>query len=249
MTLRLNRISVWLHKWIGLIVAIQIAFWVIGGLVMVSLPIDRVRGEHRLAEVPAAALDLNQTLPLTQIAAAAGVDPARADLQTTPRGPVWTLTPAEGDAVRVSATTGRPLPAYDAAEAEQLAASQYQGPGRPLTADLLAEAPVETGRDGPLWRVEFNDPEGTRFYLDPSTGAVVSRRSDMWSLFDIMWRLHILDFGPGGDNINSWWLILLAAVSVVVVVTGLILLWLRVARDLAVQAARRRAATMQSNEG
>ena len=54
-----------------------------------------------------------------------------------------------------------------------------------------------------------------------------------------MWRLHILDFGSAGDNINSWWLILLAAISVVVVVTGLILLWLRISRDIAVRRARR----------
>jgi uncharacterized iron-regulated membrane protein len=233
MSARLNRISVWLHKWVGLVVAIQIAFWVIGGLVMVALPIERVRGEHRLAEPPAVQLDLDQARPLADVAAGAGVDPVRAELGLTPRGAVWTLTPADGAPVRLSARTGRPMPAYDATEARRLATLQYQGPGEARSADLLAEAPAETGREGPLWRVQFDDPEGTRFYLDTATGAVVSRRSDLWSLFDTMWRLHILDFGPGGDNINSWWLILLAGISVIVVVTGLILLVLRIGRDIA----------------
>lgn len=238
MSVRLNRISVWLHKWIGLIVAVQIAFWVIGGLVMVALPIERVRGEHRLAETPVVALDIASTVPLADAARAAGITPARAELAASPRGPIWVLTPTEGEPVRLNATTGQPLPAYDATEATRLAVSQYQGPGQAVAADLLPTAPVETGREGPVWRVDFNDPEGTRFYLDTATGAVVSRRSDVWTVFDVMWRLHILDFGPAGDNINSWWLILLAAVSGVVVVTGLILLWLRVGRDIA--AARRR---------
>ena len=239
MNVRLNRISVWLHKWIGLIVAVQIAFWVIGGLVMVALPIERVRGEHRLAEAPAVQLDLAGAVPLAQAAQAAGVDPAHAELSSTPRGPIWTLSPTEGEAVRLSATTGQPMPAYDAGEAIRLAQGQYRGPGQAISANLLAEAPVETGREGPLWLVDFNDPEGTRFYLDTVTGAVVSRRSDMWTVFDGMWRLHILDFGPAGDNLNSWWLILLAAVSVVVVITGLILLWLRISRDIAVRRVRR----------
>lgn len=239
MSVRLNRISVWLHKWIGLIVAVQIAFWVIGGLVMVALPIERVRGEHRLAETPAVALDMAATVPLADAVRAAGIAPAQAELTATPRGPVWVLTPAQGAPVRLSATSGQALPAYDAAEAIRLAQGQYRGPGQAVSADLLAEAPVETGREGPLWLVDFNDPEGTRFYLDAMTGAVVSRRSDMWTVFDIMWRLHILDFGPAGDNLNSWWLILLAAVSVVVVITGLILLWLRISRDVAVRRARR----------
>lgn len=233
MSARLNRISVWLHKWVGLIVAVQIAFWVIGGLVMVALPIERVRGEHRLAETPAVQLDLDQARSLADIAAAAGVDPVRAELSMTPRGAVWTLTPAEGVPVRLSARSGQPMPAYDATEATRLATIQYQGPGDARSAELLTEAPVETGREGPLWRVEFDDQEGTRFYLDTATGAVVSRRSDLWSLFDTMWRLHILDFGPAGDNINSWWLVLLAGISVIVVVTGLILLVLRIGRDIA----------------
>lgn len=238
MSVRLNRISVWLHKWIGLIVAVQVCFWVIGGLVMVALPIERVRGEHRLAETPVVALDVAGATPLAEAAGAAGIDPVRAELTTTPRGPVWVLTPAEGAPVRLSAVSNQPLPAYGADEATRLAIAQYQGPGQVVGTELLPEAPVETGREGPLWRVDFDDPEGTRFYLDTATGAVVSRRSDLWSLFDTMWRLHILDFGPAGDNLNSWWLILLAAVSVIVVITGLILLWLRISRDLAVRRAQ-----------
>lgn len=239
MSVRLNRVSVWLHKWIGLIVAAQICFWVIGGLVMVALPIERVRGEHRLAEAPVVQLDATRIVPLADAAAAAGVTPTRAELSSTPRGPVWTLTPAEGEPIRLSATTGQALAAFDATEATRLATSQYRGPGQAVSTELLAAAPVETGREGPLWLVDFNDAEGTRFYLDTTTGAVVSRRSDVWSLFDVMWRLHILDFGPAGDNLNSWWLILLAAISVVVVVTGVILLFLRIGRDIAVRRARR----------
>ncbi len=116
-------------------------------------------------------------------------------------------------------------------EASGIAAGQYAGPGRPIGAELLPDAPRETGRDGPLWRVNFDDAEATRLYLDPETGAVVSRRSDLWSFFDLMWRLHILDFDTG-ENINSWWLLLIAAVTLILVITGLVLLWIRIAGDL-----------------
>ena len=46
-----------------------------------------------------------------------------------------------------------------------------------------------------------------------------------------MWRLHILDFDTG-ENINSWWLLLIAAVTLILVITGLVLLWIRIAGDL-----------------
>jgi uncharacterized iron-regulated membrane protein len=234
---RVNRISTWLHKWIGLVVAVQVVFWVLGGLVMVALPIERVRGEHRIAETEAQVLDIPAAVPLAVAVEASGVQPVQAALAATPRGPAWTLTPAEGRPVRLSAATGRPFGSFAADEAKQLAAAQYSGPGRAVSAVRLDQAPQETGREGPLWRVDFDDPESTRLYLDPETGAVVSRRSDLWSFFDLMWRLHILDFDTG-ENINSWWLQLITAVSLIMVVTGLILLWIRIGRDI--QARRRR---------
>ncbi|WP_296815502.1 PepSY domain-containing protein [Brevundimonas sp.] len=239
---RLNRISTWLHKWIGLVVAVQVVFWVLGGLIMVALPIERVRGEHRAAELEPAALDVASAVSLDQAVAAAGGQAIQATLAATPRGAVWTVTPPEGAPVRLSAGSGRPLPPMEPDEASRLAALQYAGPGQPVGSELLPQAPRETGREGPLWRVDFDDPESTRFYLDPETGAVVSRRSDLWSFFDLMWRLHILDFDTG-ENINSWWLLLIAGVTVVLVVTGLILLWIRIGRDI--QARRRRVSASE----
>lgn len=234
---RVNRISTWLHKWIGLVVAVQVVFWVLGGLIMVALPIERVRGEHRIAEIEQPALDAAAVIPLDQAIARAGGQAAQASLASTPRGPVWTVTPVEGEPVRLSAATGRPLPPMEPDEAARLATLQYAGPGEPTGAQLFPEAPRETGREGPLWRVDFSDPEKTRFYLDPETGVVVSRRSELWSFFDLMWRLHILDFDTG-ENINSWWLLLAAAVTLILVITGLVLLWIRISRDL--QARRKR---------
>ena len=40
------RWSIQLHKWIALIVGIQVLGWVLGGLIMTALPIEKVRGEH-----------------------------------------------------------------------------------------------------------------------------------------------------------------------------------------------------------
>ena len=46
-----------------------------------------------------------------------------------------------------------------------------------MSARLLPKAPQETGKTGPIWRVDFNDVEKTSFYLSPVTAEVVSRRS------------------------------------------------------------------------
>ena len=49
--MKLLRLSTQLHKWIALVVGIQVLFWVAGGLVMTAIPIETVRSEHHLAPV------------------------------------------------------------------------------------------------------------------------------------------------------------------------------------------------------
>ena len=135
--MKLLRLSTFLHKWVALIVGLQVLFWVGGGLVMTAIPIETVRGEHRALEREPGPLDLGALPALDEIAARAGVPPVLAALKTTPRGPAWTLTPALGEPVTVSALTGRPFGALSAAEASALARGAYRGDAAVTSAVLL----------------------------------------------------------------------------------------------------------------
>jgi len=66
------RWSIQLHRWIGLIVGIQVLFWVAGGVVMTAIPIERVRNEHHVAEAKAAPLALDAAMPVAEVARRAG---------------------------------------------------------------------------------------------------------------------------------------------------------------------------------
>ena len=243
--MKVLRYSTQIHKWVGLVAGLQVLFWVGGGLVMTAIPIETVRSEHRLKASAPAALPLEQALPLAEVARLSGVAPARAELKMTRRGAAWVMTPIEGAPVTVDAATGRAFGAMTVKEASALAVAAYRGEAAPRSAVLLDQAPKETGRDGPIWRVDFDDAERTAFYLSPQTGEVVTRRSAVWRFYDFFWRLHILDF-KDGDNFNHPLLIGLTALTLSIVVTGFILLWIRLGRDLktarAVRAARRRTA-------
>lgn len=237
--MKVLRYSTQIHKWVGLVVGIQVLFWVGGGLVMTAIPIETVRSEHRLKTLAPSPLPLDQALPLTEVARRSGVSPARAELKTTQRGPAWVLTPMDGKPVVVAAATGRPFDAMTASEAGRLAVDAYRGEASPSPAILLDKAPKETGRDGPLWRVDFQDAERTTFYLSPETGEVVTRRSGVWRFYDFFWRLHILDF-KNGENFNHPTLIALTALTLSVAITGIILLWIKLSRDWKVHRATRR---------
>ena len=89
--------------------------------------------------------------------------------------------------------------------------------------------------------MDFDDAERTSFYVAPDTGEVVSRRSNVWRFYDFFWRLHILDLKNGKD-FNNPLLIGLTALTLPMVLTGFVLLWIRLAKDWRVTRARRRRA-------
>ena len=54
----------------------------------------------------------------------------------------------------------------------------------------------------PLWRVEFAHWNRPTFYLSPVTGELLSRRHELWRVFDFVWMLHIMDYDER-ENVNN----------------------------------------------
>src|SRR3546814_15468390 len=48
--------------------------------------------------------------------------------------------------------------------------------------------------EAPIWRVPFEDGEGTTLYVSGQDGRVLERRNDTWRIFDFVWMLHIMDY-------------------------------------------------------
>ena len=92
----------------------------------------------------------------------------------------------------------------------------------------------------PAWRVDFEDGEGRAIYVAADTGQVTARRSTLWRAYDFLWGLHIMDW-RGHEDFNSWLLVIVTLLSLVVVVSGIVMLpsrlgltrWLRRRRALA----------------
>lgn len=224
--------SLQLHKWIGLVVGVQILFWIAGGLVMSAIPIEKVRGEHRARQAAQPALPLQEVLGLSQLATAAKLDQiSEATLKVTPQGPIWMVKESRGGEAYYNARTGGDVRELTPGEAQGAAREAYNGPGRPTVTRYLEIAPQEAGVSAPLYAVEFSDPERSVLYLDVFTGEVVGRRSNLWRFYDVFWRLHIMDWKAGQD-FNHPLIIAAAALSLAIVMTGFILLWIRLRRDL-----------------
>jgi uncharacterized iron-regulated membrane protein len=75
------------------------------------------------------------------------------------------------------------------------------------------------GRDTPVWKVSFAQPESLNLYLDPWTGEILARRTDRWRIFDFFWMLHIMDF-DAREDFNHPLLQISAALGLVIALSG-----------------------------
>ena len=228
-----------LHKWIALVVAIQVLGWVAGGLIMTAIPIEQVRGENHLAVPNLPPIDTKRLLPPEeQLALAEMTDVGEATLKNTPRGPIWVLKAAAGSEGWWNAYSGENVDEIAQADARRYAAMAYKGAGKLFAVDYQETAPKEAQVSGPLWRASFGDREHMRLYLDAFTGEVLSRRSDLWDVYDFFYQIHIMNFGAS-RSYNHPLIVIAAVATLAMVVAGIALLVIRVSADLRRVLARR----------
>lgn len=220
----IRRWAIQIHKWVALAIGLQIVLWVLGGVVMSAVPIERVRGEHNIAEQAGGALVLEGVLAPLTAAQQADVDPVRAELRDYLGRPIYAFTGDIGETVRVDARSGERLPAVTEAEARRIALSDYAGNAEISAVRYFAEPSWEYRRSGPAWRVEFDDGEGTRLYVSTTTGSVTARRNDAWRVYDFFWAVHIMNFGDR-ENFNHPLLILASVMALISSLAGFYLLF------------------------
>jgi hypothetical protein len=239
--LRVRRWAVNVHKWVALVIGVQILLWISGGVVMSVLPIEEVRSEHKMAERAAPALVAAELLSLADAAAAAGFD-ILADARLGLHGDlaVWRLEAVgEGGRAVVDARSGAVLSPFDAAAAERIARADLTLTAPIASVSQVDERPGEYGGPLPAWRVDFADGDATTVYVDAQAGRVTARRSTTWRFYDLFWRLHVMDYDDGAD-FNHPLIITASAVALLVALSGLVLLVSRMRQSLRVTLATRR---------
>ncbi|WP_304074773.1 PepSY domain-containing protein [Maricaulis maris] len=230
-----------IHKWLALVVGIQIVLWIAGGVVMSALPLDRVRGEHNIAEFTAPALDVSGVLPvqaaLSDLALGGALEAI--DLRVWQGRVVYRVTELSGASVLVDAETGERLTPISREMAIEIASADHADRPEIAAVRFFDEPSWEYRRSGSAWRIDFADGEGTRIYVSPETGMVTARRNDTWRVFDFFWMLHIMDYEER-ENFNNPLLITASVFALVTVLAGLLLLVLRLQRLVRMELARRR---------
>lgn len=211
------------HKWLALVVGVQAVIWTLSGLYMTAVHIDIIHGDHFIRqEQPPAVAASQLASPAAAAAAVPGALSAR--LAWFLGKPVYVVATDSGDR-RVDARTGALLPPPSRQDIQAAANHWFTGSERLAKLELINSIPGEIrGRKPPLWRAEFDGWNKPTLYLSPATGELVSRRHELWRVFDFVWMLHIMDYETR-DNVNNLLLRVFALLALATTLSGAWLLW------------------------
>lgn len=224
------------HRWMGLLIGIQLLFWILGGLYFSIIPIENIRGEHLVTR----AEPNFQSLPGTMItahdayAAALGNEPGLKveNIELIQLMDAWHYRiegkVAEADTIQlVDAVSGTPINPIDQATAEVVLLSMLNEDYEIRSSELVTSTePGSEYRDKalPAWRITTQYPRIATFYIAQQTGELTAVRTDAWRFFDFLWMLHIMDY-DNRDDFNHGFLTLMASLALITVLSGF-LLWL-----------------------
>jgi hypothetical protein len=217
------RVAGTVHKWLALLMAIQILFWFVSGLFFAVFPIERVRSEHLIAETAPVPVRLDEAAVGLQRIAATGVGAGeRIELRVMLGRPVALVAGGSPRPRLYDLASGRRLSPIPAVLAASIAERDHVGADRAARVELVTTASPEYRGALPAWRVDFDGDNAVSLYVAADTGLVTARRSTLWRTYDFLWSLHIMDF-RNHEDFNTPLLIVATALALVMVVAGIIL--------------------------
>ena len=211
-----------LHKWLSLVVGLQLLLWTVSGLAFAWLEHDAVTAHESLRVPETRVLDgaVAALEPAALLARHASPPPLDVTLLSLATEWVYRIQTAE----RVELRRAADGTAFAITEplVRVLADARYVGTGN-LQQIILRQPPVQEARDaGPVWEASYDDHARTALYFSAEDGRFVAARNDTWRLFDFFWMLHTMDF-RGRDDFNNPLVIFFTTGALWVGLTGVLL--------------------------
>jgi uncharacterized iron-regulated membrane protein len=211
-----------LHKWLGLIIGLQLLLWTVSGFMFAWLDHDAVSAEHGTHVPPRAVLTAGERVvepdawianyPLAEV-----LDVTLMSLLDR-----WVYRIRLKDRVELRRADDGSRFEIDEALVGRLARAHYAGDGAPRIVSL--HTTLEARGAGAVWQASFDDSQRTSLYFSAADGRLVATRNDTWRLFDFFWMLHTMDY-RGRDNFNNPLVILAATGALWLGISGGLLLF------------------------
>ncbi len=212
-----------LHKWVGLLIAVQMLFWTVGGVVMSWIPIETVRGQINRSAVVSSPVKTEiiskileryagEDLVTMRVRNLAGIDAVELHFEAIE---MQLISVADLSTVEITEEL-----------ALKIARADFKGQVGDARIQFLTEEPGDYRRTLPVWQVEMGDNDGTRIYVHPMSGNVLSHRNNYWRFYDFFWMLHIMDY-EDRDDFNNPLIMMAALTAALFSITGVCMIYYR----------------------
>jgi hypothetical protein len=227
------------HRWLAALIGIQILIWFGSGTIMAILPMEKVRGEHLLKKSdPVVLANKDLTGNTARVLAQLPRPPHKVEIYALAGRPVLRAEDSTGAAL-FDITTARQISPLPKATAISLVQAGSTKALPRATARWITEKSTDYRGDLPAWRVDGNDDEDARFYVDPTSGQIKPVRTGLWRIYDFIWGLHIMDWKNHSDT-GSLLLSISGGLAVLAALAGIVLFVFRVLNPFRRRRARRR---------
>lgn len=212
-----------LHKWLGLVIGLQVVLWAASGLIFAWLDHDAVdaAGSVRAVEPAVLSSTMMKTEPATWLS---DYPPQELyDVRAMLLADRWVWRVELQDRVELRSVEDGARVSVDEPWLRRLALERYAGGGRLIAATLQTEPDIASRASGPVWQAQFDDPHRTALYFAADDGHFIAARTATWRLYDVFWMLHTMDY-VGRDNFNNPLIITIGMATLWLSISGIILL-------------------------
>ena len=196
------------HKYLSLIISIQLLLWTISGIYFAFNKIELVRGEQYIVE------EKNSSLNIENL----NISSSTKGIEVFKRLNQWVVKVEMDTGFKYQDLLGNEVYALSPNEAIELV--KLKTTLSPIDAIKINESSARSefrGRILPIYKIRTDSSDDTNVYVDVMSGKIVAIRSDSWRVWDFLWGAHIIDYRQR-DNINN---ILLKIFSILALLSSL----------------------------
>ena len=201
------------HKYLSLVISIQLLLWTISGIYFAFNKIELVRGEQYLIEQKVSKLNLKE---VESSFSGKNVNFIR-------RLDEWIIKVETDSGFSYTDLQGQNLDELNAEEVREVVRQSTNL--IPLMAQRIDKQEIRAefrGRNLPIFKVATSTTDNINVYVDAFTGEVTAIRSDSWRIWDFLWGAHIIDYSER-ENINNFLIKILSILALLSSLSGIVL--------------------------
>jgi len=201
------------HKYLSLVISIQLLLWTISGIYFAFNKIELVRGEQYLIEQKVSKLNLKE---VESSFSGKNVNFVR-------RLDEWIIKVETDSGFSYTDLQGQNLDELNAEEVREVV--RLSTNLTPLMAQRIDKPEIRAefrGRNLPIFKVATSTTDNINVYVDAFTGEVTAIRSDSWRIWDFLWGAHIIDYSER-ENINNFLIKILSILALLSSLSGIVL--------------------------